>query len=92
MYKFHKGKCRVLHLGRNNSMHLYVLGANCLEKSFTEKVLGILADTKLNMSKQCALVANKTSGILHHIRKSFASRLQEVNFALSSGALSSPPE
>mgnify|MGYP001853899363 CR=1 FL=1 len=25
--KFHSGNCKVLHLGRNNSMHQYLLGA-----------------------------------------------------------------
>ena len=31
--KFNKGKCQVLHLRRNNPMHQYTLGTNCLESS-----------------------------------------------------------
>ncbi|KAK4828514.1 hypothetical protein QYF61_026936 [Mycteria americana] len=40
-------------------MHRYTLGANCLEISFTEKVLGVLVDSKLTMSQQCALAAKR---------------------------------
>lgn len=43
--KFHKGKCNVLLLSRNNDMHQYTLGANQMEISSTEKDLGVLVDT-----------------------------------------------
>ncbi|KAK4831052.1 hypothetical protein QYF61_014984 [Mycteria americana] len=85
---FNKGKVKVLHLGRNNLMHQYKLVATQLESSLAEKALGVLVDTRLNMSQQCALAAKKANGILGCIRRSVASRWRQVILPLYSALVS----
>jgi len=82
--KFNKGKCSILHLGRNNPN---ALGAHLLESSSADRDLGVLVGDRLTMSPECAPVAKKAKDILGCIKKSVASRSREVLLPLYSAVV-----
>lgn len=51
---FNKAKCQVLHEGHNNPMAHDGHGEEWLESCLVDRGLGVLVDSLINMSQQCA--------------------------------------
>ena len=72
--KFNKSKCWILHLGQSNAGHKYKLGEEWLESNPAERDLGVLLDSRLNMSQQRALAAKRANCILGCIKHRITSQ------------------
>ncbi|CAM4661769.1 unnamed protein product [Lepidochelys olivacea] len=85
--KFNKDKCKVLHLRRNNQLHTYKMGNDCLGRSTEERDLGVIVNHKLNMGQQCKTVAKKANIILGCVSRSVVSKTLEVILLLYSALI-----
>ena len=70
--RFNVEKCSVLHIGSNNRHQCYTMGGVALNRSETERDLGVLVDDNLKFREQASSATSKATRVLAVIRKSFA--------------------
>lgn len=63
LIKLNKVRQKVLHPGKNNPMHQYILEANRLEGSLAEKALEVLMGIKSNLSQQSAIAGKAADSV-----------------------------
>ena len=68
---FNIGKCKSLHLGRNNRHYTYEMNGQQLKHVNEERDLGVLIDDDLKFHKQTAVAIKKGKSVLGLIKKSF---------------------
>jgi len=68
---FNAGKCKVLHLGRNNTKATYTLGSQELQETEEEKDLGVIVDNKLTFHSNAATATRKANQMLGIVRITF---------------------
>ncbi|KAK4823158.1 hypothetical protein QYF61_026934 [Mycteria americana] len=63
--KFNKLKCQILHLGWSSATHKHKLGKEWLESSPAERDLGVLVDSRLNMSQHITSPSKEVITLLY---------------------------
>ena len=75
---FNTEKCKVMHLGRTNSMAKYYMGGIELQETREEKDLGVVFESSFKSSVQSARVARKANRVLGLIKRTFRSRSKKI--------------
>uniref|UniRef100_A0A452HI16 Reverse transcriptase domain-containing protein n=1 Tax=Gopherus agassizii TaxID=38772 RepID=A0A452HI16_9SAUR len=76
--KFNVDKCKVMHIGKNNPNYTYnMMGAN-LATTSQEKDLGVIVDSSLKMSTQCAEAVKKANRMLGIIKKGIENKTENI--------------
>ncbi|CAM5165820.1 unnamed protein product [Natator depressus] len=63
--KFNVDKCKVMQKGKNNPNYTYNMMGTNLATANQEKDLGVIVDSSLKTSMQCAVVVKKANGIIY---------------------------
>ncbi len=68
--QFNVKKCKVLHLGHNNSRQVYTMAGQALVETKVERDVGVMVSESLRPSEQCARAA-RTANVLGQITRAF---------------------
>jgi ribonucleases P/MRP protein subunit RPP40 len=69
--KFNVNKCHVMHVGKNNTGHVYTMGGQQLAVTKSEKDVGVIISDNLKQNEQCRKAAATASAVLGQIHRAF---------------------
>ena len=69
---FNEAKCKVIHLGKSNPRHQYVMNDVTLESTADEKDLGVVVDEDLKFHLHVSKAVSKASRMLGLVRATFS--------------------
>jgi hypothetical protein len=75
---FNVDKCKVMHIGLNNSKANYEMNGKYLEEVTEERDLGVIFQNDLKCSRQCLKAVNTANKVLGMIKRSFSVRDKDV--------------
>ena len=75
---FNVDKCKVMHMGLNNSKANYEMNGKYLEEVTKERDLGVIFQNDLKCSRQCLKAVNTANKVLGMIKRSFSVRDNDV--------------
>uniref|UniRef100_A0A8C4XYG1 Reverse transcriptase domain-containing protein n=1 Tax=Gopherus evgoodei TaxID=1825980 RepID=A0A8C4XYG1_9SAUR len=76
--KFKVDKCKVMHIGKNNPNYTYNMMGAHLATTSQEKDLGVIVDSSLKMSTQCAEAVKKANSMLGIIKKGIENKTENI--------------
>jgi len=68
---FNFGKCKVIHVGKNNPCYEYSMRGVKISTTEEERDVGVIISKNLKPSAQCTKAAGRASGVLQQIRRNF---------------------
>ncbi|CAM5109632.1 unnamed protein product [Eretmochelys imbricata] len=90
--KFNVDKCKVMHIGKNNPNYTYnMMGAN-LPMTNQERDLGVIVDSSLKTSTQCAAAVKKANMMLGIIKKVIENKMENILLPLYKSMVRPHPE
>ena len=68
---FKTKKCKVMHMGRNNPNHQFVMCGHVLDSTEEERDIGVTVSSDMKPSAQCAKAARTAQAVLGQISRAF---------------------
>ncbi|CAM4640541.1 unnamed protein product [Lepidochelys kempii] len=79
--KFNVDKCKAMHIGKHNPNYTYKMIGSKLAVTLQERDLGIIVDSSLKTSTQCAAAVKKAIRILGIIKKGIDNKTEKYHIA-----------